>query len=780
LRIPKIGTLTSFFWVAAVIASAGCRPAPRESSAVERSRRIVSPYKAVFSKPPENVPSFHEVDGPLAGNGDLGLTVSGPPRRQRYWISKNDFWKSGPDIKQTGPSLIGGLDIAIDELAGASYHVEQILYEPVLVSQFSAPGATVTIQARVLASDNMIALDIRSAGRPVRVKLDLWAKDGYGSETGKGTDNDVRWVTRSFRGKDLLFPAEAALALRQLGGTGDAFTVEPGRPAVLLVGAATNFEAAEPAAAAQAKVIRHDPDSVRRLIAGHDAWWRDFWAKSYVEIEDKLLEKYYYASHYVLACCSRNPGFPPGLYGNWTTMDRLAWSGDIHLNYNHEAPFWALYSSNRVELTDAYDAPLLEHLEIFKEYARKYLGRKGAYAPVAIGPKGLTIFFQDKAALDENYGKLGSRHYEGLAGQPMFLGQKSNALFAAMNMILRYRYTYDAAYLRKVYPFLAAVADFWESDLTFENGRYVDRDDSFSEVGPWEGAGWEKGYGDINPILTLGFLRTFFGALPEMSADAGRDAGRRAAWENILARLSPLPTVEEKGRRRFRACEGGTGSSRNSTGLDWIMMHALVFPGTLFGLGSDPADLDMIRADMRDWDDSVWLHHGNAFQTVFIGGARVGLDPDFLMAKARAKIIADGQPNLMIFAGGGGIETCSGIPGLINEMMLQSHGGVIRVFPAYPKGQRASFCRLRTFGAFLVSSAIESGRIPYVIVESERGKDLAIRNPWTGRTVIVYRGGAAAERKAGDVLNLKTAPGEKVGLAPEGTDYRKATEGILP
>jgi hypothetical protein len=134
----------------------------------------------------------------------------------------------------------------------------------------------------------------------------------------------------------------------------------------------------------------------------------------------------------------------------------------------------------------------------------------------------------------------------------------------------------------------------------------------------------------------------------------------------------------------------------------------------------------------------------------------------------------------MIFAGGGGIETCSGIPGLINEMMLQSQAGIVHVFPVYPSGRSASFFRLRTFGAFLVSSAIDKGQIPYIIVESERGKDLAIRNPWAGRTVVIYRGGRSAERKAGGVLELKTAPGEKIGLAPEGVDYRKVTEGILP
>ncbi len=131
---------------------------------------------------------------------------------------------------------------------------------------------------------------------------------------------------------------------------------------------------------------------------------------------------------------------------------------------------------------------LLEHLESFKKDAKTYLNKKGAYASVGIGPKGLTSRFFDKEGMDKVYKeKFGSSSYEDLAGQPMFLGQKSNAIFAGMNMILRYHYTYDQDYIRKVYPYLIAVAEFWEDYLTYEDGRYVIYNDSFHEVGPWQG-----------------------------------------------------------------------------------------------------------------------------------------------------------------------------------------------------------------------------------------------------------------------------------------------------
>ena len=745
-----------------------------EHLANSKAKNIISPHKALFTDPPKHTPSFIVVDGPITGNGDIGLTVSGKPDSQRYWISKNDFWKSGPDFKQCGPSLIGGIDVRIQDLADASYQAEQVLYEPVISSKFEVTDNMVNMDARVAATDNVIILELKVNNKPVKVNLDLWAKDGYGSETDSGREKDVFWVTRKFDSDELMYPSAATIAMRCLDSNAASFTLEPGDPVTIVASVITNNESETYDTQAREKVAGLNPTEVGRIISEHNNWWSSFWAKSFVEMEDKLLEKYYYASIYIMACCSRNVNFPPGLYGNWITMSRTAWAGDIHLNYNHEAPYWALYSSNRIEITDTYDAPLLEHLSIFRENAKKYLNKKGAYASVGIGPKGLSSRFFDKAGMDLIYGKkFGSGAYQVLTGQPMFLGQKSNAVFASMNMILRYHYTYDNEYIKKVYPYLEAVAEFWEDYLVFEGGRYVIYDDSFHEVGPWQGKNWEEGYGDFNPINSLGFLKIFFAAMVEISQDMGIDEDKQGKWNHILANLSDFPVYMENGRKRFRACEGGNGSSSGLKGFKWHMMHGLVFPAPNIGLSSDPAHLKMILDDMKNWGDGTWLSSGNSIQSVLIGAARVGYDPDILFDKAKKKIERYSYPNLWISAEGGGIETCSAIPGMINEMMLQSHRDVIRIFPVFPGDQKASYYRLRTFGAFLVSSAVDNGLVQYVIIKSEKGRDCKILNPWPDKQVTLYRNGEEAQKVTGKELFFKTEHGEKLLLAPEGTSINE-------
>jgi hypothetical protein len=71
---------------------------------------------------------------------------------------------------------------------------------------------------------------------------------------------------------------------------------------------------------------------------------------------------------------------------------------------------------------------------------------------------------------------------------------------------------------------------------------------------------------------------------------------------------------------------------------------------------------------------------------------------------------------------------------MLTETLLQSHNGIIRVFPAVPRAwKNVSFHNLRAEGAFLVSASRENGKICEVIVRSERGGRAVVKNPWTGK-----------------------------------------------
>jgi len=73
-----------------------------------------------------------------------------------------------------------------------------------------------------------------------------------------------------------------------------------------------------------------------------------------------------------------------------------------------------------------------------------------------------------------------------------------------------------------------------------------------------------------------------------------------------------------------------------------------------------------------------------------------------------------------------------GWPIVVNECLLQSYTGQIRVAPVKLKNT-ARFARLRTEGAFLMSGEILSGgKVSYLAITSEAGRLCNLMRPWDG------------------------------------------------
>jgi len=480
-----------------------------------------------------------------------------------------------------------------------------------------------------------------------------------------------------------------------------------------------------------------DAASLERLREQHRAWWQGFWARSFVEIDDADLLRHYYLSHYVMASCSRDPDFPPPIFGTWTTTDTPAWAGDYHLNYNHMAPFYGLYSSNHIEQADPYHAPILDFADRGQWYASEALGCRGVYYPVGIGPKGIETT------------RNCPRHSGHVEKGGLFFGQKSNAAYAVVNLSMRWRHTYDTEYAALVYPFVREVVTFWEDYLAFEDGRYVIRGDSVHE-----GSGT-----DLNSIVSLGLVRNALETALEMSQALGVDAGRHAAWRHILEHLSEFATQEKDGKTVFRYTEQGTPWWKDNTlGVQHI------YPAGAIGLESPPELLGIARNTievMARWTDF------NGMNSFFPAAVRVGYDPEVILARLRDYVVNHANTNGFARDNPHGIENCSIVPNTLNEMLCMGHQGVLRVFPVWPRDREARFANLRTDGAFLVGSELKGGQVRYVRLMSERGRPCTMVNPWPERAVKLDRKDGPGERLEGSRLRFDTSPGETMSLTPE-------------
>jgi hypothetical protein len=112
-------------------------------------------------------------------------------------------------------------------------------------------------------------------------------------------------------------------------------------------------------------------------------------------------------------------------------------------------------------------------------------------------------------------------------------------------------------------------------------------------------------------------------------------------------------------------------------------------------------------------------------------------DSETLLTKYAQVINSTTLPNGYTFIGGGGLEMIGAADG-VHALLLQSHEGVLRVFPTWPREANrpeysASFTTLRAVGAFLVSAEWNgtTGQVePPVRIQSEKGASCMFEDPW--------------------------------------------------
>lgn len=732
-------------------------------------------YKAVFTKAPELVPSKKTPDGPLAGNGDIGLTLGGSPDKLAFYFGKNDFWRAYPVYPGGGIALPGWLEVSISALRGANYYAEQVQNKAFIKGEFTKDQLKVSLKTWVAATHNTVVAEF-VANEACNLKLGLKSAKGNTSVNTDGVAGEVIWVTRSFENTPLLaWPSHVAIALKVLGAkleNDGTLVLKPNEKVSLTITMYTNQDRKDWKAATIKESHNLTENKVAEMKKEHEAWWKDFWSQSKVEIGDPFIEKYYYAAQYLFGSTSRGNKFAPGIWGPFVTCDSAAWGGDYHLNYNYQAPYWAAYSSNHIDETANFDQPLLDYMANGKQHAKALLQQKGIYYPVGIGPKGL-VTTRWPLTPDEMQKRYATRENT-IDGGYKFLGQKINAVFSVGNMLMRFYSTYDKVYAQKIYPYMLECANFWEDYLKFENGRYVIYMDHYGEVMPnlKNNGKWRDQLGDFNSTLSLGLVKMLFKGIIDVSTFLNVDASRIPKWKHIVAHISDFTVAEVDGKLSLKGVEKSPSAWHSRVGgLARVSIHGLILPGGVCGPKTDSAFNQILLSDVSRWKERMkaageWANTlGNGIETCFPAAVRVGYDSDEILKQLKDRINIQSLPNLWVTAEGGGIETLSAVPLTVNEMMMQSYEQTIRIFPNWNRSKDASFDQLRAYGAFLVSSRLEKGEVGYVKLLSEAGRMCTIDNPWPGRKVQLLRNGQKAAVLSGKTFVFNTKVGESIHMS---------------
>ncbi|WP_339711665.1 hypothetical protein [uncultured Kriegella sp.] len=727
---------------------------------VERTplKVLIGKHRAVFTAPPTKIPVSHSIDAPMLGNGYTGVAISGNPEKQVYYLARNDFWRLKSSLNESFPAVLGKIEIDIPALKGASYRIEQDLYSAETYADFSKNKQHVQFKTFVSAVEDLMLVEIQMTGDGTMegtVNLELPGKEEFvdrppfdlifedNTEKSK-TDNGVHYISRAFV-NDVDIPTKAVCALNILGNDSNKFTLSKNEKIIIAVAFSSNFKSKNCLQDVKTRVTDLGESEIKNIEVGHKSWWKDFWSKSYVDINDSIIEKQYYLSNYSMASFSRDKDFPPSIFGTCITKERPDWNGDYHLNYNHFAPYYGLFSSNHIEQAIPSNHTMLAQIDRGNYYSKKVCGIEGGIIlPVGAGPLGIETTRRNEMMekFRSNWITNGDVQDEGL-----FYGQKSNSAYAVTNMAMLFYSTYDIEVSTSYYPFVKGVATFWENYLSFEDGRYVIYNDAIHE----------GTIGTVNPILSLGLVRLVMQTSIDMSKELNVDSDRIQKWQHIIDNLSNYTFQEREGKKVFRYSEKGT---------DWWGDNTLgiqhIYPGGQIGLDSDPELLQVAHNTidvMQRWID---FNGSNSF---FPAAVRIGYNPDTILTQLN-KYSKNTYANGFQLNNPHGIENLSTVPNTINEMLCMGHGGVLRVFPVWPKSKDARFHKLRIVGAFLVSSELKNGKVQSIEVFSEKGKTLNLLNPWEGKAVTVIRNNGKKEIFQGERLKIETSDGEKILIKP--------------
>lgn len=723
-----------------------------------RAEEIIGKHTIRFTTPPERIPVQYAVDAPLLGNGFTGIALAGVPDSQIFYVARNDFWRLKSALDESYPVVLGKIELSIPQLKDASYLVEQQLYDAVTKASFAKDDFSVYYKAYVSATEDMLVVEIGMEGKEplegsVLISLPGEKEIMYKPprerifpdiKENEITADGVHYLSRAFN-DSVDIPTKAAMALCMEGSQDGKFTLQPGKTVRFVCAFSSNFKSDDCTATVIQKVTDCTSGQQTQMEKDHKQWWKDYWEKSYVSIPDSVIEKQYYLSLYGMGSCSRDLDFPPSIFGSWITKERPYWNGDYHLNYNHMAPYYALYAANRIEQADPYYMPLLASIPRGNYYSEKVTGIPGGILlPVGAGPLGIETTrrtpFMD--AYFNDWIESGNIEDEG-----MFWGQKSNSAYAVVNMAMQFYRTWDKAYAQRVYPFVKGVAAFWENYLTLEGDRYVIYNDAIHE----------GTVGTMNPILSLGLVRMVMQTITDMSAFLGVDENKRSQWAFIRDHLSDYPLQERNGKTVFRYTEKGT---------DWWNDNTLgiqhIYPAGQIGLNSDPQLLKIAHntiEEMRRWSDS------NGTNSFFPAAVRVGYNPDSILVHLNA-YSRHTYPNGFQYNNPHGIENWSTVPNTINEMLCMGHQDIVRVFPVWPREKDALFHQIRVEGAFLVSGELKGGEVTSLSLFSEKGRDLTLLNPWKGKKVEIKNEMASGTILEGEYIKMKTEAGHTYRFAP--------------
>ncbi|MBP8539147.1 Tat pathway signal sequence domain protein [Streptomyces sp. MK37H] len=436
------------------------------------------------------------------------------------------------------------------------------------------------------------------------------------------------------------------------------------------------------------------------LAPTHRAWWHAYYRKSFLSLPDARLQRFYWIQLYKVAAAARADAPVMATSGPW--LESTPWPA-TWWNLNVQLEYWLIHGSNHLEL-DAVTRALGE----FRDNLSNQLD--APYRKDSAGiPRTTDIHLVNGGAVANGGFAVG------IPGQDPPTPEVGNLTWALHNVWLTYRHTMDESVLRDVvYPLLRKAIAYYLHFLTPGSDGKLHLPATFSP---------EYGVNAPDCNYDLMLLRWGCATLLDAARILGVKDPSAPRWREVLAKLTPYP-VDENG---FMI---GAGVPFAKSHRHYSHMLA-VYP--LYEVTwEDPAKRELIETSLNHWVGFEGALQGYTFTGAASMSAQMGRGEDALkyLGELMRRFI---QPNTMYKESGPVIETPLSAAQSLHDMVCQSWGGVIRIFPALPAAWSELMVHdFRTQGAFLLSAAREGGRTRWVRLRSEAGAPCVVRHSLDG------------------------------------------------
>ena len=766
-------------------------------------------------------PNYEGFEGLTIGNGDLGGIVWCNRNGIEMQINKSDLYDR--TNSESATVLRGAAHLRInfgmpnnEWLYLKDFEARMGMFDATSHFKSETPFSNTDIKTWVDANDNVWVVDCDlktfgelQSGTAVSIELERWGSRAFGGwyartdskdpAVGLGNakvnvQNNTIYITEHFDGTDFV------VACRALGTKSTPIikntklgTLEIDQTnkmhAQVLVSVVTSNESKNLVEDAIKLLDKKEHESIEKSKIAHDNWWKQFWERSFVSIPNDYIENLYYYRRYLMASASR-AHFPIPFNGGLFTWnhDLRNWVTPHH--WNSQEQYWGLAVQNDCDLM----LPYIETYTRLMPYGEAYARERGV----------------DNALLwtesHDFLGKMENKYRNDMINDFTPASQIAAVFWEY------YQFTGDKKFLKeKCYPFMKKAAEFYVKYLKWDSKK---NEYYCFPTQPYENLNNQS----VNSSTDRYMIEGLFSWCVEAATELHVDKNKISQWKHVLNHLWEPPILElPKIGKVFASCFTQDGDTYpNVSNYSWGPYHfgphtTQIYPANIMGLdekGTEEFKIAetvaahqptfrfaiapgaIISARLGRGEEALEKIEGtiNHLQH-FPQGLFYNMDNWFNLSKyaeecktaettCQRDYIYDKRTHYNTPKTGRsglpaapfvqcGMEPMSIMSTTVSEMLIQSHEGKIRVFPAVPKDWNSGFV-LRARNGFIVSSKIKpEHKVSFVGIESLNGNLCKIQNPWKNEDVIV--------------VNQTTSKIEKHNLSTDGviSFQTKASEKYL-